>query len=644
MAFILTILTLWHSRSVYAVDLRVPISVIPCNHALSAVAPQSTTQTFELVPDHEIRERLGHSSGFIVAWTRGSTGRQKPLFSSTPEFKSKRELPGGFFFGTGWNPDRRAEIVPLEVISKGIRHEELVTNRYFQFLPRELREIFAAGKILQTVGPGKSPETKWSLLMMIAPDTDRDEIAGRTGILLKDGIPIILKETQSGKEFLVELKGAGSYTGGFIRHNSYSAMGGKEYTVLGGAVARAVEREHNSIEKYLTSLGSDTILSAGYVTFETDICRQGILIRLTPGTLRATFSNNLAFQLDQRNVERLTMGYGKIVGLFMGQGAIPLSHPENMISDASWTMFYPTDLGDLIPVERFPIKWAHRDVSLEDALGRSLASYLDLQKNRSTANFTAFKNGFIDGLRSSGFPMALAEPELRKAADLDNLSDTVFKKVIYHIRAINLHGSGFRSSNWTYIKDTYSKFLGSYMSPIELIGKFRQESIAKLEELKAEISRFEGYLRQPNKSLESQGYWRSEIQDLTMRAAVIEGLRSSSDENLLQAMANYKDNGRISADSFQDSVLKEMVGFPLIGLKYAIEQGLEELVLMLASLTQSNDEIKASVQLAQTRLLQIKRMSLMEFNDIYQPGGSNPITLLDIPYFEKTATSLNTGG
>lgn len=374
-----------------------------------------------MIADSEIVQRFSSLEN-VIGFSRDQNGKIVPIVSERADFQSIRHLPSGPF-GDGWNRNRYAKIVPLS-IDRTVSNAELNLNKHFSDLPMELRMIFEKGHILKTAAPD-SAQTNWSLLMMTAPSGDG--IGGRSGVLLFKGKPIIFTDS-SGKEFLLEFKGAGSAEsqGGFSKHD--------DYTFKGGAVARQVVREHQNINHFYTKFGGDGVLSLGYATFRTNLGHQGILFRLTPGTTRMTFKENSSF--GQVSPKEGIENFGRIWGSYFNEGFIAMSHAENVVVSANGRQFFPTDLSDLLPSNRFPVRWGHRDVSLAEALKRSLNAVTEID---------GYKADGISSLKAGLKVSFSLKPEQQERFDglktIDEISEFILKEVLYPKLAGQLNDS-----------------------------------------------------------------------------------------------------------------------------------------------------------------------------------------------------------
>ncbi len=359
----------------------------------------------------ELDQRFSNLNN-VIGFSRDQDGKIVPLISEKADFQSIRHLPSGPF-GDGWNRNRKAKIIPL-AIDTTVANAELTTNKHFSDLPVELRRIFEKGHILKTA-EADNRTSDWSLLMMTAPSSDG--VGGRSGVLLYKGKPVVFRDP-GGKEFLLELKGAGSAEaqGGFSKHD--------DYTFKGGAVARQVVREHESINHFYSKFGGDGVLSLGYATFRTNLGHQGILFRLTPGTTRMTFQENSTF--GNLNPKEGIENFGRIWGSYFSEGFIAMSHAENVVVSANGKQFFPTDLSDLLPSNRFPVRWGHRDVSLAEALKRSLNAVTEIE-GYSTDGIVFLKAG----LKKSFLLRSEQQDRFEDLKNIDEIADFILKEVVY---------------------------------------------------------------------------------------------------------------------------------------------------------------------------------------------------------------------
>lgn len=228
-------------------------------------------------------------------------------------FQSKRQIKTeGLFFG-GRSEDKEVNL--LSTRFQAVDRPELIKSQLFDLLPEDLRERLERGEILVT-GEHDLYDLSDAEIENLAASTDIDVVAkhvekkitsvgkgkqyyllyqsdyhsdetGRTGVLMvvENGKaqPVII--TVGGKQFVLEIKGCGKKGGGFGRMHHRT---GRD-TITGGA-----EREQaiNEFDRLSEMTDEDSPKAVASILFDNHGYQQGYILRLTPSTVRASFSSN----------------------------------------------------------------------------------------------------------------------------------------------------------------------------------------------------------------------------------------------------------------------------------------------------------------------------------------------------------------
>ncbi|MCM2280181.1 MAG: hypothetical protein NDJ89_19100 [Oligoflexia bacterium] len=304
------------------------------------------------------------------------------------------------------------------------------------------------------------------MLSAIGEDGYYTRIEGRTGILLKDGLPVIVRRKDTGEELVVELKGAGQST----------AMGGyksdKDRGILGGLQKVPGLREFERLEKtVMPGTVSNNPLAGALSAFDGPYGPQALLVRLAPGTVRATFSG-AAFRGRAEATNRIAHGMGAAWGRHLANGDVPLSHPENLIVSQDYTRFFETDMSDIVAIRRFPTSWGHHYRRPLEVVESSIHSVQELEGYDPTITFQSFKNGLIGSWKESGKLRAEALPELEKAQDTLDLARRLWQHHLGHKYYHDLHEQGWVPDKLKYIEFSEYK-LGTPEHAEEIERKLR---------------------------------------------------------------------------------------------------------------------------------------------------------------------------
>lgn len=234
----------------------------------------------------------------------------------------------------------KAEIVPLEEIQTATDNSWHI-NANTKNHPDILNHLFKNQSIFVTTNKTNMP---YALLMYTQVE---DPKMSRTGTLLKkkenDYKPVIY--THQNQEYLIELKGAGCPLGGFpgvhFRVQSGTATGYHLRITGGLAQTGAIEEYENLITALPKKQKHEKtqVFPLAYKPFVIEqnevALNMAILIRLSPSTIRYSFSKNSAFDnLFEKNEKRILKTLGRELACLL-DGESPQIHqninPNNLL-------------------------------------------------------------------------------------------------------------------------------------------------------------------------------------------------------------------------------------------------------------------------------------------------------------------------
>ncbi len=284
---------------------------------------------------------------YLLAVLRDERGSIETVESDTNAFESERDFTGQQLMFNEWNSERRAEVVPLYHCTSPITGGE--KSAEYTCLPAEVAELFSQGTL--RTHPGES--TEYSALMMVAPNKGRKPDEGRTGILLKNAVPVIV--TVEGKEYLVELKGIGRPDGKYDANTTLSrtVSGQSGEMVYGDLAAMDAAKEFYCFERAVQGnisafIEGESPRAVGYISQRMGGYENSVLIRLTPSSVRSSFNHNPDMpQLRDRN-DTLATDIGREWAQLAKLKKVLLHeniHPENMVFTG--TSYVLTDFADV---------------------------------------------------------------------------------------------------------------------------------------------------------------------------------------------------------------------------------------------------------------------------------------------------------
>jgi hypothetical protein len=383
-------------------------------------------ENVRIIPWNEIRKRIETAQkavsnrNILVGFMRTEEGIIQPYFSDSPEFRSIRESRGGFFGSiammTGWNPLRRVQIVPLSVKRTSFSEPKVDRTENWQFLPREIRDIFEQSNYLVTTQKQEGP---YSIFMYMTP-TDEKSRKGRSGILLKDGLPVVLEI--NGKEFLIELKGSGLVDGGYETTNG---------ALAGGVTEEFSKREILNLDSRKDSVNyreGETSRGAAHVLIHPS---QGYVVRLTPGSFRLSYSQNIA--LPRVESQKASFIVGREITALLAEGRVPFTHPENFILINNGENLSITDYSDILRISDLPGNVEDQFFSPLDAIVHALGTIEEISgyKEDQDSCFDSFLKGVVEGC---GKVMSLSLDQIQdilNVKDFRSLADILWRQFLF---------------------------------------------------------------------------------------------------------------------------------------------------------------------------------------------------------------------
>lgn len=458
----------------------------------------------QIVVPKEIKKRFDNARekqrDVLFGFMRDSSGKIQPLFSDSSYFESIRNILEPFN-PKPFNPKREIRVIPLKV--EKVDMLGISKSEDWEGIPSDIKDIFDKGNILVTSDSGT--DSHYSLLMVVTPQDKTKKSEGRTGVLLKNGLPIVIDI--NGKEFIVEIKGVGNAEGGYDYDYKF---------LRGGAQVSQTDVEFMNLEnnRFLNRNYNkgNVVRSLCNMHFDRGHGPQGYLIRLSPGSIRGSHANNnvLEFVNQDRYSERMSYCMGKQMAEFYSQGLIPCSHCENLITLDTGNDFIFTDYSDILPIYRFPGRVPGRVESLIDSpLGALLAS-LNTLTEITNYSYEAFLEGLTKGLLESGKIEKVDINILLEAKDFEDIANFIWEKFLlidyYKIIKDNGYIPYYLPINcFNLDSESFKKiFLEKLVQGTKLLYKENKHKIEELE-LKSEAANYDEIkkLKAINEILES---------------------------------------------------------------------------------------------------------------------------------------------
>ena len=596
----------------------------------------------KVIPSAEMKRRYARYSrkdkNILLGFMRDGAGKIQPVFSGSAEFKSHRrglEFDGSLMrlIGGHWVPDREIRDIPLLFLGAGdgVRFDKVRKSADWPFLPDDLKEILDSGNLLVTAGPD-ARKSRYSLLMAVNLSGGPGREEGRSGVLMRDGMPVVIDI--DGKEFVLEVKGVGNVDGGYDLKETKLLGGAKEIMLRGVGQVEETSGEWAGLESQRRTTRFSqgrTVRAVTDIWFSLDGRRQGYLLRLSPGSIRGSYSENDAFEFNRQGaaVTRMAYDLGRQMGERLGAGFVPSTHPENLVAVNSGEEYILTDYSDVLPIYSFPREIESEVYDLFELLESSLGSVDQIPGYGQYQGFDAFRVGLAEGLLASGL---IAEVDLDIFGSLRNflqIRDFLWQRSLaaHLYKARTVHG-------WT-------------PSIINLI----EEYPAGVEVSQEELERKARVRHAKNKQdlAEGRELWKGFLKGLRAEIALLEGtgftregfVAVSESEAARQDYAKdlASTGGRTSLGY---SAIWSLWGSASVHIVYMLKH-LQEEERFLSLVAESIDnELKGEVvwnlEIVRQRIAQLEAMTPYDYYlaSLENPDFSRQMSLL--PYFSKESS------
>lgn len=458
----------------------------------------------------------------LLAVVRDEFNKMKKIYSDTDRFQSDRKVSDSVFSVIfQWIYEREMREVPV-YLTKDPLIETIVTEDYTK-LPTELREVMEKG-VLRTSGNIK---TDYTVLMPVATSHDGNPEEGRTGILLYRGEPVIIDIDR--KEFIIEIKGVGRPDGQneeVVLHER-TVAGTSGQMILGSVGYSDAKHEFDLLEKLRKKNYGD--FNSGNTPRVAALQRKGIIgliYRLSPSNLRASFKDNTALHQQIDPVKLVTDVARQWVELARDDTCYIHSniHPENILNTGNG--FALTDYGD---VEKLSDKITD-DMSGKEYLKRVL------NKIRETREVTLdserlFYTEIAKGLGVEWDPLS----------SYDNFIDSIwrgfFARKIYFELEGNDERAKKKAEGWksAFERDNELRESRVFFAVNEALNYFKKE-IEILEEVNSPLAK-----RSLTLAKEREKYLREQPEDYSpFKNTILKNINDVYDFFVLPYMKNKK--------------------------------------------------------------------------------------------------------
>ncbi|MBI2119262.1 MAG: methyltransferase domain-containing protein [Elusimicrobia bacterium] len=580
-----------------------------------------------VILEAELKKRFSKAKlnrGALMGFVRDEQGKIQPVFSKSSMFESVRDIDPETVspFG-GWDGDREMQRVPLKLAEVEIK--EMNTSFEWASLPSWLRDIFSAGKIFYTSSKIESP---YSVLMAVGEDHMSGRATGRSGVLLKDGLPVVLEIR--GKEFVVEIKGVGAPEGGFDYKDSY---------LRGGAVVEESDLEYENLEamrsrtRFQNGFMPRALANAHFINQNHEV--QGYLMRLSPGNVRASFKNNNAYDFMDKNekVKKIAYEMGREIGEHLAEGFVPLSHVENLIVlnrefDCAFTDYY-----DVRPLHHFPFEYNHSTLDLENAVRSSLYSLYEIEGFRENNGFEYAIKGLGNSLLKSGKISEEEKNHLLALKDHAEVALYLWAKFIasdYYL-AIRKHGLSSRSKTY---KMDYASLRQMTQTAKERYAENKEEIRIKLEGGVGNWEQRILKLERCNRLLEKSGF--------TPQGMV--ALMQSEDfkREFFKIISSLEMTDLTNSDYYSLLLAWYDYTFDLLAAASKLKKQIEYLRIVFESApSEFKNEVRLNMEIAQGNLTQLQPMTPYDYYLEIQKNRDFSKQVLKLPYHSKVKTKID---
>lgn len=242
---------------------------------------------------------------YITGFYQDNLGKIKTLYGQR-YFKSLRIVTD-----TKITRPEKKQVNILKGAFQKFQNIEILKTEFWELLPSDLKSRFENGELLLTTSENLYELKKDELKNHIEKNIKKGEYflhyysdyksnrVGRTAVVMDEKLNSIIIKIK-GKEYILEVKGCGTLSGGFrgthFRTGREAITGGADHWLAIGEYEILKNLKRDNAPKI-----------AGSVLFETDEKKQGYIVRLSPSTVRASYTENICYPdiTTLENVQRI---------------------------------------------------------------------------------------------------------------------------------------------------------------------------------------------------------------------------------------------------------------------------------------------------------------------------------------------------
>ena len=419
----------------------------------------------------------------IVGLYRDESGRIQKLISDTNEIIDKGIANRVFEY----------KLVPIEIEESDL---EWATTENLKALPREIQEMVLSGKRFLTCT--EPAENQKYYLLMGAPKDDLR--MARMGVLMEksdDQISPVIA-TLNDEEYIVEIKGVGCPLGGFPDfHRRKQAGTDDKYhiRITGGLGLTGALNEFYQLERMRElkdRFGIDHPIKAVGVTgmtieSETDSMECGLLMRLSPSTIRFSFSGNPEIErvnsLDNQwfyyNAGRETAKF-----LCLNSPSIHRNLGINNMVRVSEKQYVLTDFEELTSISS-----GHCNLDITDQVYPEALKHNPLRE----IYWDTFRKGFVAGAPNDHSLKREVEGENGESADQFN--DAALAILAPTIMQERLNGNRLSLSHLREIIGTLKSYFPEDYFAMPLKQWIKEKGLSLIAAQKSELDRYRDLLK-----------------------------------------------------------------------------------------------------------------------------------------------------
>ena len=433
-----------------------------------------------------------------IGFYQGDDGKIQTLYGPR-YFQSKRQIEDSILFS-------RAEIKEVNLLAGEfvqVAPKEILKGTYWDAIPQDLREKFENGEVLLTTDddlygmttqdqqkfiesadPNEytnmvnqkvlSAETEGKYLLLYYSDFGGVE-NGRTAVVMKvvDGELSPVRVEVSGSEYVLEVKGCGTKSGGFsgmhFRTGRDIVTGGTEAEQAQKEIERLEEDTREGVPKAVGALVFDSPKFQIFKNLSSDKkepFEQGYIIRLTPSTVRASYMGNEVYPNIEapEYVDRILRMYADQLAQHMF-GPTPKimdrsSHTENIMLWGNGNSTY-TDYSDHVAFadNDFPHHENHGGYMTPKQM---LEYYIQMVSEIPGYSAKRDRQTFYSGLQQS-FGEFGVQVRFKDDDDLTSVVNNIwYSGMAYQVYTARRNDHYFPEGVWRAFNDTYrSKYTTS---------------------------------------------------------------------------------------------------------------------------------------------------------------------------------------